>query len=193
MQISTSAAMSLCNMNTDASSQGDTVLSRVASFNAEDFESEEDTIKDVEHRHDFLSWYDDVVDMCVHLDTLMTKRNELGTDLKNTFNFVENLKVPHCYEYARLAFARGFSELMDDFEFLSFDMDAFADRVEFHESMLKMHGDKDTSDWSSKSLQAFIELYATRLEMIEDEIKIRKADGQDMLTHSQQISRPCGF
>ena len=185
--------MSLCNLNADASSQGDAVISRVASFNAEDFENVQDTIKDVEHRHDFLSWYDDVVDMCVQLDTLLTKRNILGMDLKSTCDFLENLKVPYCYEFVRLAYARGFSELMDDFHFLSFDMDAFADRVEFHESMLKTHGDKDTSDWSSNNLQSFIELYATRLDMLEDEIKIRKADGKDLLSQSQQISRPCGY
>lgn len=139
------------------------------------------------------SWYDNVIDFYNTYGELLKQHTELQDDLKKTVEYIEGVKVPYNYEYARLIFQDIMSDLLGECEDIGFMMSSFPNEIRYHREMVLAHESDNLTKSSTDYLQSILELYAHRIDVLKEDHDHRKKHGQSVLEDSKLIERPCGF
>lgn len=139
------------------------------------------------------TWYNTVIDFCDQYKELVKRHAVTADNITATINFVQELKVPFCYESQRLAFQQVIVELKEESDDIFMMMSSYLSEIKYHEDMLTAHGDDKLADSSMAFLQSMIEFYAHRIDVLKEDFEHNKRLGEGVLEESKQIDRPCGF
>lgn len=131
---------------------------------------------------DYLERYYKIVDeMC-----------ETYKDLLNTSEYISYLKVPFCWEYARVRFANEIYELLEEFQCIDRQISTFLNEMDLHRNISIKKADIKLSNSFIEYLDNVLDLYAHKSSCIKDDLVHLKKQGQEAFINSQQMSSTCG-
>lgn len=138
-------------------------------------------------------WYDNIIDFCNQYGELLLQYGELHESLSNTVVFIDDLKVPFCFEYARLVFKEIMGDLLKECDDIGIMMSSYHREIRHHEGMMLEYGSERLSTSSIDYLKSILEFYAHRLDVLKEDFEHRKQNGLAVLEESKQVDKPCGF
>lgn len=153
----------------------------------------DDEINEMKERYAPSSWYNNVIDFWHQYNILSDKHRDLHEEILNTIIYVENLKVPFCYECSRLAFGKAVSEMLQECDDIGFMMSSYPNEIRYHQDMVIEHGSEELSASSVAMLQSILEFHAHRIDTLKEDFEGCMKEGENVLNDSKLIERPCGF
>lgn len=138
------------------------------------------------------SWQDTSFDFIDRYNKIVNNMTKLFTDLKDTLNYVQDLKVPFCWEYAKLAYSQRFEELAIELQGIDVEIASFPRDLEFHRSVSIERADKGLSESSVNFLENLLGYYADRVTSVTEDLEHTKKIGMNAVIASQQIYTNCG-
>jgi hypothetical protein len=139
------------------------------------------------------NWCEIAYELNFKFNDLTDECHALISDCKNTITHVEGLKVPHCYEQTKIIFTCGFNQLLQDILYVWDEMCMFPDDVQFFRGMVIQKACNKLSDTSVTYLENMLGYFKDRIDVINEELAIRKKRGQDTFVMSQQVNMPCTY
>lgn len=109
-----------------------------------------------------------------------------------TIKYADNLKVPFCWEYARISFVDEVNNLLNEFLEVDMQFSTFDDEIDTHRILSIQRGDNKLSESSITYLNTVFECYAHKSSCLKDDIAFLIKQGQAAFIESQQISTTCG-
>lgn len=137
-------------------------------------------------------WIDLTFETFDKYNMIVDNLKKVNDDFVETKKFINEAKVPFCWELTRLNFLNIFEELGNDFCSIDIQLAEFPDSFDFHRAMIIHKADKSLSESAITFLQNTLSYYADRISHIEDEYTRVKKSGLECFAQSQQIINVCG-
>jgi hypothetical protein len=148
---------------------------------------------DIKRQDIIWSWQDTTYDFIERYNKIVQEMSVTLKDIHDTMKYTAELKLPFCWEYARLAYTRSFNELLAEFGVVDHHISSFVDEMEAHKTLAIERADENLSESSINYLDNIIGYYADRSTSIKEDLEILKKHGMNVVNASQQMSPNCGY
>lgn len=149
--------------------------------------------KDIQRQDIIWSWQETEFDLYDRYNLIVTKMITLHQDFVSARKYVDDMKVPHCWEPTRLIYSKKIDELFTEFRSIDYQISSFPEEVEFHKNMVIQRADKGLSESSITYLENLLAFYADRTTTIEEHFADTKTTGLNYWAESQLIINTCGY
>jgi hypothetical protein len=149
--------------------------------------------KDVQRQDIIWAWQETTFDLYDRYNFIVTKMISLHQEFVDAKKYVDELKVPHCWEITRLSYSKTITELFAEFRSIDYEISSFPDEVVFHKNMVIHRADKGLSESSITFLENLLGYYADRTTTIEEEFTHAKKTGLKYEAESKIINNTCGY
>lgn len=148
---------------------------------------------DIRRQDIIWAWQDTTFDLYDRYNFIVTKMTTLHKEFVDAQKFIDELKVPYCWEMTRLSYSNVVAEMFADLRSIDYQIATFPQEVEFHKSMVIQRADKGLSESSITFLENLLGYYADRTTTIEEQFAHAKKTGLNYVAESQVINNTCGY
>lgn len=149
--------------------------------------------KEIQRQDISWSWEETEFDLYDRYNFIVTKMITMHQEFLDAKKYVDDLKVPHCWEPTRLSYSNMISELFAEFRSIDYQIASFPDELSFHKVMAIQRADKSLSESSITFLENLLGFYADRTTTIEEQFAHAKKTGLNHFAESQIIINTCGY
>lgn len=149
--------------------------------------------KEIQRQDIIWAWQDTTFDLYDRYNFIVTNMTKLHQEFVDAKKYIDELKVPHCWEMTRLLYSKVVAELFAEFLSIDYQISSFPEEVEFHKKMVIQRADKGLSESSITYLENLLGFYADRTSTIDEQFAHAKKTGLNHVAESQIIINTCGY
>lgn len=149
--------------------------------------------KEIQRQDIIWAWQDTTFDLYDRYNFIVTNMIKLHQEFVDAKKYIDELKVPHCWEMTRLSYSKVVAELFAEFLSIDYQISSFPEEVEFHKKMVIQRADKGLSESSITYLENLLGFYADRTTMVEEQLAHAKKTGLNCVAESKIIINTCGY